>query len=377
MKKFLKTVNWMGAGFLLTTPPLAAIFTYMYLKRDGFQWQIWLLALVFYVLTASSITAGYHRLFAHKSYEAKTWLKWFWALFGAASFQNSILVWARDHRIHHRFVDTKDDPYSINNGFWFAHIGWMLKHPVNPVNPVPYGRDLERDPVVAFQHKYYVLIASFMCFVVPMIIGYFLGSALGGLAVAGLLRVVAVHHATFCINSWAHFFGKQNYTDENTARDSFLLALATMGEGYHNFHHIFASDYRNGVRWYHWDPTKWMIRLASWMGGAYSLRRTPQAEIMRRQLEMEEKHLKNHLSSRWQIHFQAQIDNLKVQVEAAHHRFDQLREEYKKLAKAYAESSQEKLKELKYQLRLAKIEMRRALQQWRAYNSFLLAAVPA
>lgn len=376
-KSLSKSINWTGAGFLILTPPAAAIFCFYYLRAQGFQWQIWTLGALFYALTAGSITGGYHRLYAHKAYEARGWLKWFFALFGAAAFQNSILIWAREHRMHHRFVDTDNDPYSISKGFWYAHIGWMLTTNNTPASPEPYGRDLELDPIVRLQHKYYIPIAIFMCFVVPMFLGWCLGSALGGLAIAGFLRVVALHHATFCINSWCHFWGRQTYTDTNTARDSVIMAVATFGEGYHNFHHIFANDYRNGVRWYHWDPTKWGIRMAAWVGGAYSLHRTPWTIIMKYQLEMEEKNLKKHLSSNWQTQFQIQIDNLKVRIEAAHARFETLREEYQKLAKQYAEASKEKLEELKYQLRVAKIEMRMALQHWRAYNSFLLAAASA
>ena len=148
--------------------------------------------------------------------------------------------------MHHRFVDTDLDPYSIKKGFWFAHMGWMLSSTNVPVKMEAYGRDLAKDPVVVFQDKHYVLIASLMCFGLPTLLGYFMGSALGGLAIAGVLRVVVVHHATFFINSWCHYFGKQNFTDKNSARDSFLMAVATFGEGYHNFHHIFANDYRNG-----------------------------------------------------------------------------------------------------------------------------------
>ncbi len=378
MKQFLKSINWYGAGFLLATPPVALILTVYYLKTQGFQWQIWVLAAVFYTLTAGSVTGGYHRLFAHRTYEARTWLKWIWAIFGAAAFQNSILIWAREHRVHHRFVDTDNDPYSIKKGFWFAHMGWMLTTTNgSPVPMEPYGRDLEKDPVVAFQHKYYVIIATLSCFALPTLIGYFLGSALGGLAIAGFLRVVALHHATFFINSWCHYFGGQTYTDKNTARDSFLMAVATFGEGYHNFHHIFANDYRNGYRWYHWDPTKWMIQTFSLLGGAYSLNRTPRSAIIKMQMEMDEKRLKDLLSTKWQAQFQIQLDNLKAQVESAQRRFELLREEYKQIAKAYALTQRERMQELKFQARMAKIEFRAALDQWRVYNTFLLTAVAA
>jgi stearoyl-CoA desaturase (delta-9 desaturase) len=372
-KKPLKItgINWVGALFITITPVLAAIFTVIHLMREGFVWQIWAMAAVFYTMTASSITGGYHRYFAHRTYEARTWLKWYWALFGAMAFQNSILIWARDHRVHHRFVDTDADPYSINKGFFYAHFGWMLVTEEPLVNLEPYGRDLAKDKVVAFQHKHYVLIASFMCFVMPMILGYFMGSWFGGLAIAGLLRVVALHHMTFFINSWCHYFGKQTYTDSNSAKDSFIMALATFGEGYHNYHHIFANDYRNGVRWYHWDPTKWMIQFFRLVGGAYGLRTTPWSEIIKFQLQMDEKRLKTQFQSNWHEQLQAQVDALKVKVEAAYVRWEQLREEYKKTASNYAQFSRDRLRELKFQLRLAKIEFKAALDQWREFHSYM------
>ena len=155
------------------------------------------------------------------------------------------------------------------------------------------------------------------------------------------------------------------------------MAVATFGEGYHNFHHIFANDYRNGVRWYHWDPTKWVIQTFRLMGGAHSLRRTPRSEIIKLQLEMDEKRLKSRLSTHWQAQFQTQLDNLKVQIESAQLRFEAVRAEYKTMAGEYAQSRIARLQELKFQARMAKIELRAALKQWRAYNSFLLAGAVA
>ena len=372
MKINWKTVNWTGVLFLSLTPIAAIVLTIYHLRTEGFLWPIWLLAAVFYTLTASSITGGYHRYFSHRTYEARPWLKWYWSLFGAAAFQNSIFIWARDHRVHHRFVDTDRDPYSINKGFYFAHFGWMLSNQGPDVDLKTYGRDLERDPIVMFQHKHYTALAIAVGFVAPTVIGYFLGSALGGLAVAGFLRIVVLHHMTFFINSWCHCFGSQRYTDSNTAKDSFLMAVATFGEGYHNFHHYFANDYRNGIRWYHWDPTKWMIQLFRLMGGAYNLRRTPSSEIMKAQMLMDERRLKLELSHNWGEQLQQQLDSLKIKVESSYVRWEQLREEYKQMASTYAQSKMERYQELKFQLQMAKIEFRAAVEQWRAYNSFLM-----
>lgn len=369
-------INWTGFLFLTLTPPAALVLTTMHLMREGFIWQIWLMAAAFYCATAISITAGYHRYFAHKAYEASAWVKWAYALFGAMAFQNSILVWARDHRVHHRFVDTDKDPYSINKGFFYAHMGWMLFTEEPLVDQKPYGRDLERDPIVAFQHRHYVLIASLMCFALPTLIGWALGSWFGGLAVGGFVRVVAVHHMTFFINSWCHFFGRQTYTDSNTAKDSFVMAVATFGEGYHNFHHIFANDYRNGVRWYHWDPTKWLIGSLSLIGGTRDLRRVPWTDIVRLQMQMDEKRLKTRFQSSWHDQFQQQLEELKMRVEAAHARFEALRAEYRALASNYAERSRARLHEIKLQLRLARIEFKAARTQWREFHA-LMAMHPA
>lgn len=369
--------NWVGALFLILSPIAAVVFTAIHIYNDGFMWPIWVFAAIMYALTASSITGGYHRYFAHKAYECRTWLKWYWALFGAAAFQNSILIWARDHRVHHRFVDSDKDPYSINKGFWYAHFGWMMtvNEETNAI-AVPYGRDLQKDAVVKFQDDHYVNVAMAMGLLMPAIVGYFLGSAFGGLAVAGFLRIVTLHHATFLINSWCHYFGRQTYTDTNSAKDSFVMAVATFGEGYHNFHHIFDNDYRNGIRWYHWDPTKWMIRFFSFIGGAHSLRRTPWTTIVRAQLAMDEKRMKDRLQSHWQLQFQHQIDSLKHRVEAAHQRFEQLKAEYKHSAEMYRDQGLQKLQEIKRQVRIARREARYALKQWREYKTFLMA-IPA
>jgi stearoyl-CoA desaturase (delta-9 desaturase) len=372
-----RTFNWRGAIFLCLTPPIAIALTLYHLKNDGFMWPIWIFGVIMYALTAMSITAGYHRCFAHRAFQARPWVKWFWAIFGAAAFQNSILIWARDHRIHHRYVDTDIDPYTISRGFFFAHFGWMMMNEEPGVNIDSYERDLKQDPVVAFQHKHYELMATVFGFGLPTLVGHFLGSAFGGLAVAGFLRMVALHHGTFFINSWCHYFGRQTYTDTNSARDSLIMAIATFGEGYHNFHHIFAQDYRNGIRWYHWDPTKWSIQVLNLIGGVHSLRKTPWSAILKAQMKMEQRRLKSKLHARFDHNLQTQLEGLSHRLEMAVKKWEQIREDYRQLACNCSQAPLDRLAEIKMQMRLARIEFKAARDQWRAFKSFVGRSLPS
>ena len=267
--------------------PLAALVLVplwgIYRGYDSFQW-LW--ALAFLYLNGMSITGGYHRLWAHKAYEASPSLKWFFALWGAGALQNSILIWAADHRRHHRYVDdTEKDPYSAARGLWFSHIGWMLRHYDTNEPDFSNARDLQRDPVVMWQDKHYVALTLIMNLGLPLLLGIWHGEIIGTVLLVGLLRLVVNHHVTFFINSLAHCWGSRPYTKTNSARDNGFLAFLTYGEGYHNYHHIFQSDYRNGIRWWQWDPTKWMIALCNRIGLASNLNRVSNFKIQRALLD--------------------------------------------------------------------------------------------
>lgn len=271
--------------FLITTVPALTVFPWYAWNFgfDAFEWT-WFVVLCF--VTGMSITGGYHRFWAHRSYEASVPLQIFYMLFGAMSLQNSILVWASMHRVHHRHVDDVDqDPYSAKRGLWFSHMGWMLRdYPSGKLN-VSNARDLEASSIVQFQQRYYLWIAVGMNVGVPLLLGLWHGDIWGSLMLPGLMRLVVSHHLTFFINSLAHYWGRRPYTTENTARDNDFLALLTYGEGYHNFHHIFQWDYRNGVRWWQYDPTKWWISFCSWVGLARELRRVPEFQIRKALVE--------------------------------------------------------------------------------------------
>ncbi len=277
--------------------PLAALVLVpawgIYHGYDSFQW-LW--AIAFLYLNGLSITGGYHRLWSHKAYQAHPALKWFYALWGAGALQNSILIWASDHRRHHRYVDDNErDPYSASRGLWFSHMGWMLRQYQTNEEDFSNARDLERDPVVMFQHRHYVALTCLMNIGLPLLLGVWHGDIIGTVLLVGLLRLVANHHFTFFINSLAHFWGSRPYTEQNSARDNGVLAFLTYGEGYHNYHHIFQTDYRNGIRWWQWDPTKWMIAGAAKLGLARNLVRVPDFKIQRALLDTQFQRARNQL----------------------------------------------------------------------------------
>lgn len=271
--------------FTLTTA-LAVTVLPWYAWVHDFSAGAWVFFGVVLYATGLSITGGYHRLWSHRAYEAHWTLRLFFMLFGAMALQNSILIWGSMHRVHHKNVDDEDgDPYSIRRGFWFAHMGWMVRNYPSAEVDFSNARDLLNDKMVMFQHRYYLPIALAMNILFPLAVGAMFGDAWGYLLLGGLLRLVVNHHFTFFINSAAHTWGRRPYTIENTARDNDFLALLTYGEGYHNYHHLFQYDYRNGVRWWQFDPTKWLIGGLSYVGITRNLKRVPEFKIRRAMLE--------------------------------------------------------------------------------------------
>jgi stearoyl-CoA desaturase (delta-9 desaturase) len=284
---------WVNTWLFVLTFLGAVIIVPWYGIVHGYSTAAWLSFAILLGANGMSITAGYHRLWAHRTYEAHWSVRVILMLFGAMALESSILAWSSGHRRHHLYIDDNErDPYSARRGFWFSHIGWMLRD-------YPSGRrddsniaDVVRDPIAVFQDRHYVPLVLVMNIGLPLTLGWLVGDLWGVFLLGGLLRLVVSQHTTFFINSLAHMWGNQPYTDANTARDNGFLALLTYGEGYHNFHHCYAADYRNGVRWWQWDPTKWLIFTLSKVGlawkslgpSAYSVRATESAiQVARRQ----------------------------------------------------------------------------------------------
>jgi len=333
-------INWSVTAVLGLTFLVAVTVVPWYGIVHGYSGWAWAFFGIFLVLNGIGIGSGYHRLWSHRTYDAHPVLKWFLAVMGGMSLQNSIIVWSARHRIHHRDVDDNDkDPYSIGRGFWFAHIGWMLKDYPSGKLDFSVVRDLEKDPVAAWQHRWYWTLVWVTNLAVPVLIGWMTGDMLGMFLLAGIARLVINHHVTFFINSLAHMWGSQPYTDENTARDQHFLALITYGEGYHNYHHLFQSDYRCGIRWWHLDINKWFISSCALLGLVKNRKRAPKFKVMRAKLAMEFKAARRKLeqedaSARW-----------KEQLETEYAQFVETIKEWQQLQIERVQLSKQKLAE--------------------------------
>lgn len=293
-----RELDWVNIAFLGVTPVVAVLGTAWYIWQFGVTWLELANFLVMFALTGMAVTGGYHRYYAHRTYEARKPLQLFYLIFGAAAVENSTLNWASDHRYHHRFVDQEEDPYNILRGGLYAHMGWIFYKNTRDVhlryNNVP---DLLKDPLVIWQNRWYLPIVILTTFALPTYVGLIQGRPVGGLLWGGFLRVIVVHHMTFLINSVAHLYGSRPYTLGNTARDNWWLGPLTFGEGYHNFHHAFQADYRNGIRWWQFDVTKWWILAMRGFGLAHRLRRAPEPLILAARLRVEAQRVEARLAA--------------------------------------------------------------------------------
>jgi stearoyl-CoA desaturase (delta-9 desaturase) len=310
--------DWINAAFLLGTPILTVLFVFLYLKIDGFNPNILIPTVILYLITGLSITAGYHRLFSHRSYKANPVVRLIFLVFGAATFQNSALKWCTDHRRHHQECDT----------------------------------------LVLFQHKFYLPLSIIVGFGLPIYLGYLMGSVLGGIAIVALFRIVFVHHMTFFINSLCHMLGSQPYSDTNSAKDSPVMALFTYGEGYHNFHHHFQTDFRNGIRFFDFDPTKWTISFLSFLGLAWDLKRTPKEDIIKAKILMDGKRLDRKWASSEEI--KAKFQHLILDLS---NNLDKIKTFKKELRAEFKRKNQQRILEIKKNIALAKVNIKYKLKE--------------
>lgn len=365
-------INGLNAGFLILSPAIAVLGFVWIQNHGGFHPATWIWFGFWLTATGLGITAGYHRLFSHRTFEASPLARVLLLAFGAAGFQHSALKWSADHRRHHEFVDRDQDPYSIKKGFWYAHILWVFFH--DPEDERMAGvPDLRKDKFVMFQHRYYMPLAIFMSFLLPTAGAALWGDALGGFVLAGWVRIVLNHHFTFFVNSLAHFMGRQPYSLNDSSKDNPLVAFLTYGEGYHNFHHTFQGDYRNGIRPWQWDPTKWLIQGLAHMGWAWNLRVTPELKILKARLKVDELRIQSRIPELSPPLVQS-LQTLRGRIEASAQRWHELKAEYRAAKRDSEARARKRLAELKAEINLAKRAFRQDLTLWR---QMLKGALPA
>jgi len=284
----LKEVNWTSLLFIVTSHLIVLIALPIYLINFSPSPALWLGAIILFILSGLGTTGGYHRLYAHRAYTPTNKITEGAILsMGTLSIQGSALEWSFDHRRHHAYVDTDEDPYNINKGFWHAHWFWLFKKRQKVIlDEVP---DLKKNKLVMFQDKHFGLLTTILNVIPFLLFGYITKDYLGSFLIVFALRTVLFHEVTWFINSLAHFYGSKHYIKEISAVDNYILAFFTFGEGYHNYHHAFANDYRNGIRWYHFDPSKWFIWTLSKIGLVKNKRKISKYVIMKRLIKEDTK----------------------------------------------------------------------------------------
>lgn len=253
------------------------------------QWKTILFAYILYIVTGLGITAGAHRLWSHRSYKAKWPLRLILGLFNTIAFENSIYEWTRDHRVHHKYCETDADPHDARRGFFFSHVGWLLcrKHPeVRNKGKLIDMSDMLADPIVRFQHRYYLPLVATFCFLVPTLVPYFVWNEtiFNAFYVCALLRYCVTLHATWFVNSAAHMWGRKPYDKKIMASENRGVAFGALGEGFHNYHHVFPWDYATSELGYEINVTKMFIDFFASIGWAYERKVASPEMIKQRKL---------------------------------------------------------------------------------------------
>lgn len=288
----MKITNWKTTSFIIGTHLAVLTGLVFFFLYGSWNTTIMISMLILWFLNGMSITAGYHRLYSHQSYKTNWVVESILLFFGSMTVEGSAYSWSYDHRLHHSFADTDKDPYCIKDGFWHSHILWMFKR--FPKREAKVVADLERNKLVMHQHKYYLLWMVGSNLIVTLFFGWLTGAYLTSFLFIWGVRMLLCYHCTWCINSLAHYWGARSFSKEQTAVDNYIISLITFGEGYHNYHHTFARDYRNGIRWYHFDPGKWLIWALSKIGVTSSLARTSEERIREKMAEAKAKELSSH-----------------------------------------------------------------------------------
>ncbi len=248
----------------------------------GFSWVAAVALALTYGVRMFAITAGYHRYFSHRTFKTSRWFQFALAFLGAAALQKGPLWWAAHHRHHHRYSDQEEDLHSPRQkGFWWAHVGWILCDKYKCAH-LKLVKDLQKYPELRFLERWHMLPGIALAGAL-FATGILLNRYLPSLHTSGFQLLVwgffisttILYHATFTVNSLTHVFGRRRFATNDDSRNSFLISLFTLGEGWHNNHHRFPSSERQGFYWWELDLSHYMLRILSWMGVVWDLREPP------------------------------------------------------------------------------------------------------
>ncbi len=371
----LENFNWKSGIFLVAYQIILLLSLPWYLYHYTPSASLLLTMCFLLCCGGLSITAGYHRLFSHKCFKTNPVIEWIVLFFGSTTIQGSALRWCNDHRKHHAFVDTDKDPYSIKKGFWYAHFFWMLEKQ-DPIDPkvVP---DLMKNKRVMFQNKYDVFCMFGSNILLYFLVAWLLNDYVGAFFITSWTRLFIQHHTTWFIYSLAHTWGDKPFCQEHSAVNNFIISFLTFGEGYHNYHHTFANDYRNGVRWYQFDPTKWLIWGLSKCGMAWGLRRVDACTIQKK-IVMERKDLlMDQLTELWYVkkeELEVKIQEISDRLVAETSMFKELTEKYHALRKSQVEA--DTLEQLRQEIRALKAKLRADWHAWSQLSKTILKLKP-
>jgi stearoyl-CoA desaturase (delta-9 desaturase) len=261
-------VNWVSSipFLLIHLLCFAVIFT-------GISTTAIVLFVAMYFGRAFFVTAAYHRYFSHKSYRLNRFWQFVFAFQAEATAQKGVLWWAANHRHHHRYSDQEPDLHSPRKGFWWSHVGWILSDKYKATDHAAI-KDFAKYPELRWLDKWQGMP--------PWIYGLaaFLIGGWSGLVVGFFWSTVLLWHTTFLVNSAAHVFGRRRYETTDTSRNSFLIALVTGGEGWHNNHHHYQASARQGFFWWEVDFTFYILKMLSWVGIVKDLK-APPARVLR------------------------------------------------------------------------------------------------
>lgn len=266
-------VNWIASipFFLMHLVPFLALIT-------GIAWGSVVLCIVLYIVRMFFITAGYHRYFAHRSYSLGRGMQFVMALGGTLAAQKGVLWWAGHHRVHHQYADQPEDLHSPRKGFWWSHVGWFLADAFK-ATPEDRIKDFAKYPELVWLDRHCLIPPTVLAIIILLIGGP------SALFIGFFLSTILLYHGVFTINSLSHVFGSRRFATSDTSRNNWMLALITLGEGWHNNHHHFCSSTNQGFYWWEIDVSYYTLKVLSWFRLAKGIRLPPVEVLVKRRVE--------------------------------------------------------------------------------------------